>query len=314
MQSSQAHRHQNGDMGHYNGASSKNETEYQKTLEVGKAPDTFPCGHVLCHNCIRKHLKSREAELKCPVCDKAVEINVPIHGTAVAYDDDDDNNVMLVSNFDDIVRKFNGINYNLRRLKEESVQSRSVGMTFSSSACHMCEEDHGTLRVIQEFNKLSVNHQRPPVRPDHYFYRLCHGQIVTSFYSKVNSACVCVPCTYKNLQATQNFPELKYDADDCSVTNRQLCLAEVGKLIVRNQTPLTCMQGKNVIDVDHKIKVTERADEFDFHQTSRQIKRLIKQQEKNLIQLASKRVRDTGRLYYIQESSSVEHNPNETVV
>lgn len=80
----------------------------------------------------------------------------------------------------------------------------------------------------QEQNQLSVVHERPNAWSN-YFYRLQQGKVVTTFYSKVNSSTICVPCTYRELQESkailpaelQNLPEVDPSK------NQSLVLAEV---------------------------------------------------------------------------------------
>ncbi|GFR95610.1 peptidyl-prolyl cis-trans isomerase-like 6 [Elysia marginata] len=142
---------------------------------------------------------------------------------------------------------------------------------------------------------------------------LQHGKVVTEFYSQVNSSCICVPCTYKELKL-QNLPGLAPLPDVNPQENTQICLAEVGKIVARNAAPIMALQGKNVIEIDHTVRIRERADQFNFEDTANQIERMVKQQEESLIKMASKQIRDTGRLYHVKESNSVEYDMNETEV
>ena len=88
----------------------------------------------------------------------------------------------------------------------------------------------------------------------------------------------------------------------------------MGKIVAKNSAPLKALQGKNVIDVDHKIRVRERADHFNFLDTAEQIENMVRRQEENLLRHASKQVRDTGQLYHVQESSEMEMDMDETEV
>ncbi|KAH9525578.1 hypothetical protein Btru_001751 [Bulinus truncatus] len=348
--------------------------ETRQDIEYTRAPDTFPCGHVLCHNCVRKfmRLRQRSGYSRCPVCHQPVDEDAPLQAMGIPTggsshcngggDNEDDSSahsshghthqpepsdptpISLLNNFDEIVEKFNGIQLSLRRLKNESVQSKSMGMTFTNTQCHLCMENHGTLRVVQEFNQLSVRHERPTVWSP-YFYRnssgcrnhvthrtqtwqlkiklvgdpntcsrpmvffgescqefsnLCRlqqGKVVTEFYSQVNSSCICVPCTYRELKL-QNHPDLRALPNVNPQQNTQICLAEVGKIVARNSAPIMALQGKNVIEIDHTIRLRERADQFNFLETADQIEHMVKQQEESLIKMASKQIRDTGRLYH----------------
>ena len=148
------------------------DTEYQREVNIGKAPDTFPCGHVLCHKCIRDHMTpSKDEKLSCPICGReASRIFTADPGTSLGYNTEDVDNITLLSNFDDIVKKFNGLKYSIRTLHRESVQSRSLGMSFTNCACHLCHENHGTLQVLQEFNQLQFEHVKPEL-PPRYYYR-----------------------------------------------------------------------------------------------------------------------------------------------
>ncbi|GFR95618.1 peptidyl-prolyl cis-trans isomerase-like 6 [Elysia marginata] len=191
--------------------------ETRHDIEYTRAPDMFPCGHVLCHNCVRKfmRLRHRSGYSRCPVCHRRVDDDAPLQAMGLSsrggsegsadsrsesmsssasssfYDDSgpasptsfsshhhhhhepepsDPTPISLLNNFDEIVKKFNGIQLNLRRLKNESVQSKSMGMTFTNTQCHLCMEHHGTLRVVQEYNNLAVRHERPNLWSN-YFYR-----------------------------------------------------------------------------------------------------------------------------------------------
>ncbi|XP_012937976.1 uncharacterized protein LOC101852693 [Aplysia californica] len=336
--------------------------ETRHDIEYTRAPDTFPCGHVLCHNCVRKfmRLRQRSGYSRCPVCHRRVDADAPLQAMGIpttnsssssnassGYASDtpsspgcsftesgggrgggggvgassrrdsypppsDPTPISLLNNFDEIVQKFNGINGNLRRLKDESVQSKSMGMTFTNTQCHLCMENHGTLRVVQEYNRLAVRHERPNAWSN-YFYRLQQGKVVTEFYSQVNSSCICVPCTYRELKQ-QNLPELGNLPDVNPQHNTQICLAEVGKIVARNSAPIRALQGKNVIEIDHTIRLRERADHFNFLDTTDQIERMVRQQEETLLGMASKQIRDTGRLYHVKESNEVEFDMDETEV
>jgi hypothetical protein len=259
----------------------------------------------------------------CPVCHRLLDEEVysqannsstpcpssPANGNP---EPSDPTPISLLNNFDEIVAKFNGIQQNLRRLKDESVQSKSMGMTFTNTQCHLCLENHGTLRVVQEYNQLSVRHERPNAWSP-FFYRLQQGKVVTEFFSQVNSSCICVPCTYRELQQ-QHLPDVPALPNINPQHNTQICLAEVGKIVARNSAPIMALQGKNVIEIDHTIRLRERADHFNFFDTVDQIERMVKQQEENLLKIASKQIRDTGRLYHVKESSSLEYDMDETDV
>ncbi|KAK6985594.1 hypothetical protein BgiMline_015183 [Biomphalaria glabrata] len=321
--------------------------ETRQDIEYTRAPDTFPCGHVLCHNCVRKFMRMRQRSgySQCPVCHMPVDEDAPMHAMGIPtgggggrsssctsscsdHDSEDHHHhqphqshqpepsdptpISLLNNFDEIVDKFNGIQLSLRQLKNESVMSKSMGMTFTNTQCHLCMESHGTLRVVQELNRLSVRHERPTVWSP-YFYRLQQGKVVTEFYSQVNSSCICVPCTYKELRL-QNHPDLKALPDVNPQQNTQICLAEVGKIVARNSAPIMALQGKNVIEIDHTIRLRERADQFNFLDTANEIEHMVKQQEETLIKMASKQIRDTGRLYHVKESNQIEMDLDETAV
>ncbi|GFO09700.1 peptidyl-prolyl cis-trans isomerase-like 6 [Plakobranchus ocellatus] len=249
--------------------------ETREDIEYTRAPDMFPCGHVLCHNCVRKfmRLRQRSGYSRCPVCHRRVDDDAPLQAMGIPTprggstgsrsdstssstsssffdesgpasptssfshshaqhepEESDPTPVSLLNNFDEIVKKFNGIQYSLRRLKNESVQSKSMGMTFTNTQCHLCMENHGTLRVVQEYNNLAVRHERPH-QWSNYFYRLQHGKVVTEFHSQVNSSCICVPCTYKELRL-QNLPDLPPLPDVNPQQNTQICLAEHDRFVI----------------------------------------------------------------------------------
>lgn len=289
--------------------------QYEKSREITQFPDTFPCGHVLCHQCVRRYVvRYPRAAWCCPLCDRELfHNNNQGETTSMSYKEAEEDCVLV--NLDDIVKKFNGINHSIRRIKTEEVQSRSVGVTYSSCTCDMCGHDHGTLNVIQEYNRLEVEHNRPSIFDRHYC-RLASSNVVTTFHSKVNSACVCVPCTFREIQ---DHPEQYYaitkgasyyeDPDD-----QKFALAEVGKLLTRRITPVKALQGKNMIEIEHNIRISERGDLFDFLDTTEQIKRTICSQEKNLVKIARKRIEDTGHLYHVKETNSVDYGVGETVV
>ncbi|KAK3098794.1 hypothetical protein FSP39_023173 [Pinctada imbricata] len=290
-------------------------TEYERSLEVSSAPDTFPCGHILCHNCIRKHvMKNRSRGVwSCPVCEREFSgINVCDQAGSVSFGEGEVEHVALLSNYDQLVSRFKAVDYyTLRRLKEEKIQSKSLGMTYSKCTCSLCGENHGTLAVVQEFNQLGVRHVRPSIA-DPYFYRLSSGHIVTSFYSTVNSSCVCVPCTYKEIHDhPEDFPAITNNNVKGDANN---ILGEVGRLVTNGHTPLKALKGKNFIEIDHSISVKQKAHQFAFEDTTDLIKRMVKQQEQSLVRIAKKQIEDTGSLYHIKESNSVEYEIGETVV
>jgi hypothetical protein len=88
----------------------------------------------------------------------------------------------------------------------------------------------------------------------------------------------------------------------------------VGKLVAKNTAPLFALQGKNVIEVDHKILVRERADRFVFTDTAETIERMVRGQEENLLRFAVAQAKDTGQLYHVQESNQMEVDLDETSV
>ena len=164
--------------------------EYQRDVTIGHAPDTFPCGHVLCHDCIRKHMTpSVKEKLCCPLCGKeAAKMFTADPGNSLGYNVDDVDNITLLSNFEDMTKKFHGLKHTLRRLHKESVQSRSLAMTFTNCGCHLCGGSHGTLQVLQEFNQLAVQHVRPKLPPTAY-YR--YGDIL---YCETRAFCYSLGC------------------------------------------------------------------------------------------------------------------------
>lgn len=89
---------------------------------------------------------------------------------------------------------------------------------------------------------------------------------------------------------------------------------QVGKIVARNSAPIMALQGKNVIEIDHTIRLRERADHYNFFDTANEIERMVKQQEETLLKMASKQIRDTGRLYHVKESNQVEFDLDETDV
>lgn len=137
---------------------------------------------------------------------------------------------------------------------------------------------------------------------------------MTTFYSLVNSSCICVPCTYKELRESEHFPTLRSLSDDEAIHNPRSVLTEVGKIIAKNTAPLESLHGKNVIEVDHTIKLQERADEFSFTETTEKIKKMVNEQEQSLIKHASYMVQDKGGLIHIKSRNTIEQNANESVV
>ena len=89
---------------------------------------------------------------------------------------------------------------------------------------------------------------------------------------------------------------------------------QVGKIVARNTAPIRALQGKNVIEIDHTIRLRERADHFNFRDTSDQIAHMVRQQEGTLINMASQKIRDTGRVYHLKESNESELDMDETIV
>lgn len=292
----------------------ESQAEYERTVEVTNAPDTFPCGHILCHKCIRSHvIPNRRSVWECPVCSKESDsVSLPeVTGGHAWEAEDETQHIKLMSNYDQMVQKLGSVDYSLRRLKDEKVEAKSVGLSYTTCPCSLCGENHGTLSVTQEYNQLRVQHLRPSYI-DHFFYRLCTGRVVTSFYSVVSSACVCVPCTYREIhEHPHKFPAITNNNLKGSPEN---ALAEVGKVVTSSNAPIEALQGKSVIEIDHNISIKERADMFTFNTTADMIKRLVRREEENLVRIAQKQARDTGRLYHIKESNSVEYNMGETVV
>ena len=84
--------------------------------------------------------------------------------------------------------------------------------------------------------------------------------------------------------------------------------------MTRNSAPIRALQGKNVIEIDHTIRLRERADHFNFQETADQIESMVRQQEETLLGMASKQIRDTGRLYHVKESNEQEYDLDETTV
>lgn len=123
-----------------------------------------------------------------------------------------------------------------------------------------------------------------------------------------------MPCTYKELRQSEHFPTLKLLSDDEAINNPKAVLTEVGKIIAKNTAPLESLHGKNVIEIDHEIKLQERADEFLFHETCKRIKQMVNEQEQNLIKHASYRIQDKGGIFHIKGSNTTEQNTNESVV
>ena len=134
-----------------------------KNLRYSKVHDSFPCGHVLCHKCLRRVLSRMNSawSTRCPVCHFPISwddislasMGIPTRQPACQLDcseyDDLEPEISLLTNFSNIVKTFNGMQHNFRRLKEESVQSRSMSMTYINTDCHLCRESHPTLRIIQ---------------------------------------------------------------------------------------------------------------------------------------------------------------------
>ena len=110
---------------------------------------------MLCHKCLRKFINTMGGAYgaRCPVCRLCVsEEDVSLASMGLPSEkprEDEEAPISLLNNYGEIVKKFNGIQQNLRRLKDESVQSRSMGMTYTNTTCHLCRQSHPTLRVIQ---------------------------------------------------------------------------------------------------------------------------------------------------------------------
>lgn len=185
--------------------------------------------------------------------------------------------------------------------------------------CIPTQKIHCCLRVISTYFQANISFIRSDILVlkftfFYYNFRLSHGQVVTSFYSVVNSCCICVPCTYRELRQSEHFPTLKFLSDDEAAHNPKSVFTEVGKIIAKNTAPLESLHGKNVIEIDHKIRLVEQADEFNFAETSKTVKKMVTEQEQNLIKLASYRIQDKGGIYHIKGSNSIEQNLNESVV
>ena len=74
------------------------------------------------------------------------------------------------------------------------------------------------------------------------------------------------------------------------------------------------LHGKNVIEIDHKIQLKIRADEFDFDESVNRVKEMVNEQEQNMIKSASYFIQDKGGLHHLKGSKSYEQNLNETIV
>lgn len=290
--------------------------EYEHSVEVSTVPDTFPCGHILCHNCVRKYISPlRESAWDCPVCGQDLfRLQLQKRRHNVSYGNDDLDEVDLLSNFDKLVSRFHDTRHNLSRLKRENIKARSVGMTYARCFCDMCEENHGTLKVVQDFNELCVQQIRPS-RTHRLYYSLLNSEVVTTYKSTVNSACVCIPCTTNEIH--ENYEKL-FGSNGHRALERpktyDKAVAQIGKLLTSTQIPITSLLGKNVIEIDHEMCVKERSLDFNFPETIRSIKDMVKSQERNLISYARKQMEDTGKIYHIKESSSTECCKGETVV
>jgi len=299
----------------------KEQEEYIATKKVTEAKDTFPCGHVLCHECLRKHVISyKQSAWCCPVCNKE-QIFLSTQGQPLEFDNNNNNDqdaLTLMTHFDDVVNKFNGVNLMKRRLVKESVQTKSVGVTYTKCFCDMCDENHSTMRVVQDYSRLELDHQRRQ-STDPFYRRLSQSSIVTTFHSKVSSSCVCVPCTFKDIQANPEkfqyaLPEPNPRGDTNNNSTPITAVAEVGKLLTKSVTPIQALRGKNVLDVEHCFRIRDRADYFDFNEVVDQIKHFVRLNEKNLVQIMRKEIEDTGKLYHIQEKNTVDYDMGETVV
>lgn len=290
--------------------------EYEHTVEVSKVPDTFPCGHILCHNCVRKYISPyRETAWECPVCgDDYPRLTIQKRRNNVSYGNDDLDEVDLLSNFDKLVSRFHDTRHNLRRLKQENIKARSVGMTYARCFCDKCEENHGTLKVVQDYNELGVQQIRPTAS-HRFFYSLINSEIITTYKSTVNSACVCIPCTTNEIY--NNYEKIQDNNGNLLVEKPKTydkAVAQIGKLLTSTQIPITSLLGKNVIEIDHQMCVRERSLDFNFTDTIKSIQNMVRTQEKNLVSYARKQMEDTGKIYHIKESSSTECCKGETIV
>lgn len=302
--------------------SSEEHEEYNQQRDAVAATDSFPCGHVICHHCLRRYVDIRRPTWACPVCSHEFQATSAgsEHMTPVSYTPVDGNNVIsMLSNFEGIVSKFNGINRHIGKLKKEQVKSRSIGMCYKPLPCDCCHEDHGSLIVVQEYDNLTVTPERTPfLLRRSYMYGLPPvDRVVTTYDCNVSTSCVCVPCTYKDMQ--QN-PEKFYaltennNLPDLINSGKRLPIAEVGKLVTKFPSPSKSLKGKNVIEVEHKVKVTNKYVEFDFRKAAEHIKRIVRHSEIDLINIARKSIHDTGGLFHVKEQNTVDFDPSETLV
>jgi len=95
---------------------------------------------------------------------------------------------------------------------------------------------------------------------------------------------------------------------------KHIFLPQVGKIVARSTAPLRALQGKNVIEIDHTVRLRERADHYCFQDTAAQIAKMVSQQEGTLLNMASQKIRDTGRLWHMKESQEDEVDMDETEV
>lgn len=290
--------------------------EYEHSVEVSQVPDTFPCGHILCHNCVRKYISPlKDPSWSCPVCEKPFP-RLAVHSKTdnATYGSDDLNEVDLLCNFDKLVNRFSETRYNLSRLKHENIKARSVGMTYARCCCDMCDENHGTLKVVQDYSELGVQQIRPSVT-HRFFYSWINSEIITTYNSTVNSACVCIPCTTREIH--ENYQKISGINGNLALEvpkTYEKAVSQIGKLLTSTQIPITSLLGKNVIEIDHQISVRERSRDYNFPETVKSIQNMVKTQEKNLISYARKQIEDTGKIYHIKESSSTECCKGETIV
>ena len=85
-------------------------------------------------------------------------------------------------------------------------------------------------------------------------------------------------------------------------------------MVAKSAAPLMALKGKNVIEVEHRVRVRERADHFLFQDTAEQIEHLVRRQEETLLAHATQQARDTGKLFHVHESNEVEIDLDETQV
>lgn len=133
--------------------------EYERMVEVINVFDIFFCGYIFCYKCIRSYvILNCWFVWECLVCFKEFDFVslLEVIGGYVWEVEDEIQYIKLMFNYDQMVQKLGSVDYFLRRLKDEKVEVKFVGLFYIMCFCSLCGENYGMFYVMQEYNQLCV--------------------------------------------------------------------------------------------------------------------------------------------------------------